>query len=122
MTVFPRKVSALACVLVFAFIGPTWGQPSPPTGSKDPFRVSSDGEPLPTGAIARLGSTRLQHAPNGHARVALSPDGKTLATMYLRTLPKPGEEVFFWSTDTGEKLAHAPVGVAQGLVFAPDST
>jgi WD40 repeat protein len=60
------------------------------------------GDPLPTGAVARLGTARLE-PKNGTWAVALSPDGKTLATGSM-----PGADngvVEIWDADTGRKTS-----------------
>src|SRR5438132_500262 len=60
-----------ACLFVL-LARPTQGEQPPP----DDY-----GDPLPEGAVARLGTVRLRHVIrdySGAACVALSPDGKTL--------------------------------------------
>jgi WD40 repeat protein len=47
---------------------PAHGQPAP--------RLDAQGDPLPAGAVARLGSTRFRH--RGNALAGMSADGKTL--------------------------------------------
>ncbi|MFO0807290.1 MAG: WD40 repeat domain-containing protein [Gemmataceae bacterium] len=57
------------------------------------------GDPLPAGAIARMGSIRLRHA-NATDIVAM-PDGKTLVTS--------GRDLRFWETSTGRLVRTIPV-------------
>ncbi|HUW17993.1 MAG TPA: M56 family metallopeptidase [Sedimentisphaerales bacterium] len=60
------------------------------------------GDPLPAGAVARLGTFRLRH--NGHAEaVAFSPDGATIASAGR------DRTVIIWETATG-KVRHRLVG------------
>jgi hypothetical protein len=52
---------------------------SPPLGNKSPERTDLQGEPLPPGALARLGSARL-HYTSFSDGFDFSPDGKTLVS------------------------------------------
>src|SRR6266545_8214791 len=72
------------------------------------------GDPLPPGAIARLGSARLRHA--GLSSLVFAPDGKTLFS--------GGDNVIcVWDVTTG-KEKHSWPGVDQGwggaLALTPD--
>src|SRR5262245_8629282 len=49
-------------------------------GSPRP-RVDRAGDPLPEGAVARLGSARLRHPAHWVSGVAISPDGRVIATV-----------------------------------------
>jgi WD40 repeat protein len=62
----------------------------------EPLLVDDDGDPLPTGAIARLGSHRLRQRA-GPVGLAFSPDGKTLVSA-------GGLETLAWDVATGKNL------------------
>jgi len=55
------------------------------------------GDPLPPGAVARIGTLRLQHL-YPFAGVAFSPDGQTLAA------PGYGSTVYLWDTASGREV------------------
>ncbi|HJZ56606.1 MAG TPA: sigma-70 family RNA polymerase sigma factor [Gemmataceae bacterium] len=77
-------------------------------------------DPLPAGAVARLGSDRWRHEGEA-ASMAFSPDGKTLAV-----LSKNAGAVTFFETATGKVLHRltAPDGSAAPtlVAFSPDGT
>jgi len=78
------------------------------------LRLDRFGDPLPAGAIARIGSSRLRHFWGASSPV-LSPDGKILVA--------GDEEVIrFWDTSTGKELRHvnAQVGQIRTLEISPD--
>jgi WD40 repeat protein len=81
-------------------------------------RADIHGDPLPDGALARLGTLRFQ--PQGWVRAAaLSPDGRTVATATYG--PKEGIRVDFMDAATGKTLRH--LDLADGgrqMEFTPD--
>jgi RNA polymerase sigma factor (sigma-70 family) len=121
--------SGVVCLLVLAFaaVGMGWAahrrpnaeaeksDQSPPKAavSEERPRTDAHGDPLPPGAIARLGTIRFRHE-NWLHHIALSPDGQTLAAV-------AGQSVAFWDISTGrltrrltfERDMHC-------LAFAPD--
>jgi RNA polymerase sigma factor (sigma-70 family) len=67
-------------------------------GQQDQPRTDSYGDPLPFGALARLGTLRLRrdgHAPDS---LAFSPDGKVLISA------RTDRVIQFWETATGKPL------------------
>ena len=72
--------SVMAVLACLAFTPATLAQP----------RSDALGDPLPDGAIARVGTTRMRHfhTPDRHcsglSSIAWSPEGKTIATHILR--------------------------------------
>src|SRR2546427_1099331 len=68
------------------------------TRASQPVHGDRQGDPLPPGAIARLGTVRFRHHRAIYA-IAFAPDGKTIASAGL------GSEVFLWETTTGKESA-----------------
>ncbi len=78
-------------------------------------RVDSTGDPLPRGAVARLGTLRLRH-DDAVVHVAFSPDGKTVASVsHDRTLRT-------WDAATGKRIltVEGHRGRLYGMAWAPD--
>src|SRR5207245_2353919 len=73
------------------------------------------GQPLPLGAVARIGATRFRHS-EGITALAFSPDGKVLAS------GGTDHTVRFWEGATGKELAagHSHHHAITALVFAGD--
>jgi WD40 repeat protein len=78
------------------------------------------GDPLAPGAIARMGSQRLQHEPYVHA-IAFSPDGKTLVS---GGWSKFDPTIRFWDVATGKERLRIgereTKGDVQSLALTPD--
>src|SRR5436190_24177112 len=89
---------------------------APPTRAKPP-RTDDHGDPLPPGAVARLGTVRLRHVlrdGSGAASVVFSPDGKKVVS---------GGDVGLraWDVATGKDLGWFPTAArATAAHFAPD--
>jgi WD40 repeat protein len=71
------------------------------------------GDPLPDGALARLGTLRLRAAG---AEMGLSPDGKTIITVTR------GRQVKLWDADTGRLRGQRELSVepVSGALLTPD--
>ncbi len=77
--------------------------PNETLASKREKQEDAQGDPLPTGAIARLGTLRFRHG-GGIARIAFTPDGKRLVT-------QGSDGVRVWDAATGEELRHLAPGM-----------
>jgi WD40 repeat protein len=92
-----------------------------PAPAQEPPVTTPDGFPLPPGAVRRFGSRQLRH-PDGIINVAVSPDGKLLATASYG-----GVVVWDLKTLKARQTLRTPVSYARatarggGLAFMPDS-
>src|SRR5262245_40290605 len=77
-------------------------------------RVDQLGDPLPEGAIARMGTARLRETDTV-AALAFSANGKTLASVAVNSA-----RVHLWDVSTGKEPRRLPVDFATALAFAPD--
>jgi WD40 repeat protein len=111
--------SLLAVLACLAISTPTLGQ----------SRVDSLGDPLPEGAIARVGTTRMRHfsLPDklcfGIGCIAWSPDGKTIASTSFAS-GRVGVEARLWEASTGKPLCRLDNNQTYGpsfVRFSPDS-
>jgi len=74
--------------------------PSPPTKIPEPgIRTDLYGDPLPAGAVARLGTVRLRHSSYFATAMVVTPDGKTV----LSAAPS-GTALCYWRTADGKVL------------------
>lgn len=126
--------SAAVCVLVLALLvaGSGWAahrsfrakppeanenaEKAPPqqaAGEQRP-RIDAFGDPLPPGAVARLGTIRFRHDESRSWQFAVSPDGRTLATA-------AGRNLILWDMATGKQQRRFPLGqIIRCLAYAPD--
>jgi WD40 repeat protein len=72
-------------------------QPSETKVEAEQVRTDAHGDPLPSGALARLGTVRFRHASAVNA-MAFSSDGKILVSA--------GSTTRLWDVDTGKELGH----------------
>jgi WD40 repeat protein len=105
----PLRHRPIAFVFLLLFASAVHGEPPP--------RSDAHGDPLPVGALARLGTTRFRDA-NFVNNVVLAPDGKTLAAA-------GNQGIQILELATGKELrtlkSNAPVGFGY-LGYAPDGT
>jgi WD40 repeat protein len=128
MSLSPRLMLAASLVLSLASSSVDGG---PPSGLKETLeerqttRVDRYGDPLPLGAIARLGTARLRHRTE-ICSVVFSPDGKLLYTNESADGAKLGPTsrgvIHVWDARTGKQI-HCLEGQPYGshsLALSPD--
>jgi WD40 repeat protein len=100
----------LAAVLALLPVSAGRGQVPPATDTRLSAPLDRQGDPLPAGAVARLGTVRLRHG--GAVRcLSFSAAGKTLASA-------ADEAVRLWDAPTGKEILRLGRG-AQTVAFAP---
>jgi WD40 repeat protein len=94
----------------------------PPQADRKPGAVAAPhtdlyGDPLPPGALARLGTTRFRHGSYGLVGLSFLPDGRTL----IGATNEP-HEILFWETETGRLLRKLSTGtlIVRGFALSPD--
>jgi WD40 repeat protein len=85
-------------------------EPKPESTAR--VRLDVLGDPLPDGAVARLGTLRLQHGEPVHC-LCYSPDGKLIASSSNRI-------VRVWDVATGKEVRRFD-GIWGSVAFTPDS-
>ncbi|HWY86855.1 MAG TPA: WD40 repeat domain-containing protein, partial [Gemmataceae bacterium] len=98
------------------------GQPAE-TGSRVPTNTDAQGDPLPEGAIARLGSLRFKHAPGGDPTIDVAmfaPDGNVIASLVY------GQgSIRLWNASDGKEIPGPWSKSMQrftAMTFSPDGT
>ena len=75
------------------------------------------GDPLPAGAVARLGTERFRHGGTGLEGLAFLPDGRTLVGA-----TNQGQAIWLWEAHTGRlrrEIRTEPLSI-RGFTLAPD--
>jgi WD40 repeat protein len=107
-----RKSGWRWAVLAGAALAGSAAAPAAPV----PVRADRDGEPLPAGALARLGTLRWRHGTNV-SHVAFLPDGKAVLTASQDGI------VRLWDRQTGKEVRRfgkpQPANPAGGAVVVP---
>jgi WD40 repeat protein len=109
----PRPLGCLVPLAAVLFLAPAgWAETPKP-------RLDAAGDPLPDGALARVGTRRLHHS-GAVTNVVFAPDGKSLASSGNDGL------VRLWETATGKEIGRFEaytgdsLGYAHALAFSPD--
>jgi RNA polymerase sigma factor (sigma-70 family) len=130
----PKLAGVMAVVLTFALVAsatvawvsrsapaeapedkpPAAIAPKQPDDKKPQARTDAQDEPLPKGAIARLGTLRLRGC---QGPVVFSPDGKYI----VAAGGDGGTQAVFWDIGTGRRVKTLTVeGTISRLAFSPD--
>jgi WD40 repeat protein len=118
----------LLFVIALLTAWPATGEPPAPGGArgsaKEPPRTDQFGDPLPKGAISRMGTVRLRHE-QPVAFLAVSPDGKMLASAGQGFI-ESGDLTYkrcicLWDLTTGKELRRlGRRSVGGHMAFSPD--
>src|SRR5262249_37419385 len=69
-------------------------------------RADRYGDPLPPGAVARMGTVRFAQGDCTHGYPVLAPDLKSFVTVSRYTPHGSGSAVCLWDAETGKELRH----------------
>jgi WD40 repeat protein len=120
MPTLPRVWSPMVACLALVGVAAT-GAKADDDGSAT-VRTDRYGDTLPAGAVARLGTVRFHHHELIHC-LALSPDGKTVATAGgHRVNHAPRQPIRIWDLATGREVGKllGHTGPADCVAFSPD--
>jgi RNA polymerase sigma factor (sigma-70 family) len=111
-------LAAGVVTLGLAAAGPTPSAPPPsappPATTAEAPRLDRYGDPLPEGAIARLGTVRFRQSFHLFS-LAFSPDGRTIVA------GSPGRNACLWDVTTGREILQFEQGeYARSVAFSPD--
>jgi WD40 repeat protein len=111
MSILKRAAVVLGSTILAAAPGPA----APPARTVPPVGPAADahGDPLPAGALRRLGTVRLRHGSPVQA-LAFAPDGKTLAAA------GGNDPVRLWEPNTGKEVRQLRAQWVQALAWSPD--
>jgi WD40 repeat protein len=95
---------------------PAAAEPPAPAADGRP-RTDRHGDPLPAGAVARLGTVRFRSGGYGLEGLGFLADGKTLVTV-----PREGHVLQLWEADTGRLRREISTGdlSVRGFGLSPD--
>jgi WD40 repeat protein len=84
----------------------------------DPVRTDLQGDPLPPGAVSRLGTVRFRHSGRGLQGLSFLADRRSLVGATFE-----GHAIHFWETTTGRLLREVQTGTLSIRAFAlsPDA-
>ncbi len=107
--------AGLAALAVLGFSGSVSAVGDRDVSKDRKGRVDAQGDPLPEGAVGRLGSVRLRHAGAVH-RLAFLGTGQALASL--------GEDNVFhlWETATGKELRRLVLDLPRAMPANPECT
>jgi WD40 repeat protein len=102
-------IMPLRAAFLLALLTPMSFAAAPPV-----IRLDIHGDPLPAGAVARFGSMRFRHLFTATNGIAISHDGKRVASL--------SRDLCIWDASTGRLLAHfdPPKAYCWSVAFAPD--
>ena len=98
----PLLVLLLIPLLAFTQEPPP-AEKQPPKDQAPNPRLDLYGDPLPEGAVARMGTVRFRHGSEIYS-LAVSPDGSIVASAGHFNLPGEETSIILWDATTGKRL------------------